>query len=400
MNSFVRIGIAVGASLAGLWLFWPGSDPRSPTDLQPVAAPPPPARAVDSGGTGRFILDVPALQLRQPSVLDSTLAAQLTQDPLVIAPTDLARLVLLAENLITRADDGVRLAIDSVLQAIDPGTLSGQPPERIKEIAVDAFLRGLGPGDLPARYNSASTTLATVGRDGSWQCSTGTWLFQLAALRLPAAEFREHHFVLIYERGHVLPGYLQWTRERWHLTGLEMTVIGAGRKRYGPTTDLARVGYALRIVDAPEALLVQSLGPFITNSAEAATAVLKRTAARYDIPLAELERNIRDSAALLAESAAPGRDTPRNVMLAPWSFGIANVPPGDRLMMRIDQLDPRNRAISFSELLVILPPDATTDHAEAMFEERTDPEMPATTEPPNSSPGRMVYPWESDYPSR
>ena len=391
MNRFVRIGVVVAVTLVATSLFWRKSTQGSSDDSTSAATPVAPARVANQGDAERFHLEVPALQFRQPPGLGPVLEEELSQSPLFMTPRDLAQLVLLSESMITRADNASSLAIDAVMQSIEPSALAQQPPERIKEIVIAALLQGLGPGDLPARYNSASNTLASVQSSGSWQCSTGTLLFQLAALRLPADVFRAHHFVLIYERGHVLPGYLRHVRGAWRLYGVEMTVIGAGQKDYGPTANLALLGYTLRIVAAPEALLVQAVGPFVTNGNDVATALLRRTAERYDIPLAELERNIRDSAALQPESTEPATTTPGPVMHAPWSFGTANVPPGDRIMMRLDRLDPRNHALSFSELLELLPPDANND----------DPLNPIENASKETSPsaGRIVYPWESDYPT-
>ena len=392
MKPFLRIGIVVALLMVALSAFWRKSPPAAPEQSAGATTPAP----VDHGDAEWLQMEIPALQFRQPPGLGLVLAEELAKAPLRITPQDLASLVLLAENRITREDNASRLAVDAVLESIDPGSLLEQQPERIKEIAIDAFLQGLGPGDLPARYNAASHTLAAVQRAGSWQCSTGTLLFNLAALRLPADRFRAHHFVLIYERGHVLPGYLRRVRDAWRLYGLEMTVIGAGRKDYGPTADLARRGFALRIVRAPEALLVQAVGPFITNGNEVATDVLRHTAARYDIPLAELERNIRDSSALQSNPTEPSAENPTPVMRAPWSFGRVDVPPGDRTMMRLERLDPRNHSLSFSELLRALPPEANNDDP---FNPVTEPNN-ATEAPPGAPQGgRIVYPWEAEYPA-
>ncbi len=374
-----------------------------------------PASFEDHTTAEHFHLDLPPLQFRgDPARLEMP---GLATPPLHVTPADLARRFLLTEQELTGGTDDDRQQLETSLATIDPATLHRQPPELIKQAALDVLRPRLGPGDLPARYNAASASLAVVQRHGSWQCNTGTSLFFLSALRLPADAFRGQHFVLIYERGHVLPGYLRRRDDGWHLFGVEMTVLGAGQKRYGAVATLAEAGYALRIVQAPEALAVQAVGPYVSNGNELATHVLRRTAARYGIPLADLERNIRDSLALRANAtaAAGGAGDPPPALVAPWAFGAGNVPPGDRPMMKRDWLNPRNNQLSFTEVLALLPPDANNDDPEApvIAVDLTGPDnliAPGRAHPPvveespeesdgDSPPKRLVYPWDSDYPA-
>ncbi len=386
-------------------LVWSGCARQSP-DPSPSPTPPPSA-AGPSTATARattFQLDLPPLEERSPP--PELPADWLHHPPYTLTPDELTTQFLATEFSATRGGAAARTQFAAMLEALDPALLAGQTPERLKQRATDFYLAHLGSGDRPARYNAASSALATVLQEGSWQCHSGTLLYFLAALRLPPDAIRAHHFVFIFERGHVLPGYLRRANDQWHLMGLEMTVLGAGRKYYGPTTQLANAGFALRIVMAPEALTLQAIGPYLANGSTAAVHVLRRTAERYDIPLADLERNVRAFAADTSDTPPSGQ-----ALIAPWSFGVVEVPPGDRPMMRCERLDPRNNRLSFSQVLAILPEDARSDMPEWNREAPTPPPAVRQTDRTESSDeesseapleegdgGRIVYPWEADYP--
>ncbi|WP_221033157.1 hypothetical protein [Actomonas aquatica] len=361
---------------------------------------------VDETTADYFDLDLSPFAVREwpPSFASINLDGR----PLHLDPWTLTALLLQTESHSTNRDDEARLQLESLLRAFDPSDLERAPPELLKTRALEFIRPQIGDGaERPARYNAASASLSRVVRTGTWQCHTGTQLFFLSALRLPADAFRRHHFVLIYERGHVLPGYLRQINGTWFLYGIEMTVLGAGHKPYGPTPRLAERGFDLRIVSAPEALTLQAVGPYLTNSATLATHLLRRTAERYDIPLADLERNIRASEQRTQRtttgSTAAGADTNirQPALASPWAFGRAEVPEGDRPMLTAERLNPRFVTYSFTEVLGMLPADATRDDPLNPHATTTDSEgdsEPAVGEESDEGDLGLVYPWHPDYP--
>lgn len=82
-------------------------------------------------------------------------------------------------------------------------------------------------------YNRDMVSLMNYLNEGRMQCYSGTSLFEvLRQAQTPKSQSKDL-FVVIFENGHVLPGYLELKSDGYHLVGIETTVDGSGRKQYG-----------------------------------------------------------------------------------------------------------------------------------------------------------------------
>ncbi|MCF3648531.1 hypothetical protein [Synoicihabitans lomoniglobus] len=383
----VTATIAGTVSLLLAWAFSPDAieTPASATTKIRTPTAPPAKPIVWSNQP--YELELPKLDFDSAELSrNPDLARWSAQTTTAIAPATLLNALARTAELSAPNQSGegdihaaARLAATQLLSTLERSAFEPFTPERLKTIATDRVLRRLGPPDQPPRYNRDSTTLAAIVREGSWQCASGTLVFGLTALRLPAPVIRDHDFVIIYERGHVLPGYAFKFEDEWHLVGLEMTVVGIGQKRFGAIPRLADAGFALRILQAPEAWLLQAAAPFLHNDREVALHILRQTAARYDVPLAGLEANIRR---LPPPPAGDDNNRVAPAIASPWAFGHVTVPPGDLPMMASNRVPAWSRPLPYFE-------------SSDAFE--TEEITPGSGGPPSA--GRLAYPWDDDYPS-
>jgi hypothetical protein len=211
-------------------------------------------------------------------------------------------------------------------------------PFSLKTTAV-TFLTSFAADPTSPHYNAQSRHLAALYRHGSWQASTGTLVYALVSLQQGPPFDSAPHPVLVFERGHVLPGFMKWTRGAWHLYGLEMTVRGHGLKTYGAVSTLGEQGLAVRIWTA--------VAPFATNADAVAITMLKETARRFQIPLVETERNVQAQAA----GDPPLADIPTTQIRAPWAFGRCFVPPGDLPFIKRDRIPLVDTMLPYPEIL-------------------------------------------------
>jgi predicted nuclease with TOPRIM domain len=177
----------------------------------------------------------------------------------------------------------------------------------------------------PLRYNIASDNLVDVCKRDRAQCHSGT-LFLQAFLRqyLGAKKFREKHLVVIHTPGHVLSGWMSRDKDQdWALTGTESTVEGQARVPFKKVRDLKG---PIRIVDADLWMLAYVFRNEISDRDNAVKKALELTAEKYGIDLARFEyKNLKGT----------GRD-PAHLL---FSFGHADVPPGDQDRAKASQIN-------------------------------------------------------------
>ncbi len=92
--------------------------------------------------------------------------------------------------------------------------------------------------ELPIVYNKDYFNPIDPFKKGKLQCYSGTFSYLFYFLSQMAAGnsssvFKLNNLVFIFEKGHVLPGYVEKTDQGYILTGIEMTVSGRGEKAYG-----------------------------------------------------------------------------------------------------------------------------------------------------------------------
>lgn len=108
----------------------------------------------------------------------------------------------------------------------------------------------------------------------------------LLRLKLSAEEFERQNFVVIFEQGHLLPGYLSNEDNKWFLYGIEMTTEGPAQVLYGVTKDLKS---PIRIVSAEDFILEEIFQDYFLNAEEVKTKLLKRSSQRYGVSMRECE---------------------------------------------------------------------------------------------------------------
>lgn len=188
-----------------------------------------------------------------------------------------------------------------------------------------------------------------VYREGAAQCYSGTSLFEVLFRKtFGQGIFKELNRVVIFEAGHILPGYAIRNENRWHLYGVETTVAGKAVTDFGYTNDIKE---PIRVVDANDFVVTEIFKRHL-DSARAelmVKAILKSTADQYEIEVEALEKMIQSkvgsvvssskgigTAKLTKESWSSGK-----INSSPFSFGSADIPNGRQPRIKADQLQPR-----------------------------------------------------------
>ena len=173
--------------------------------------------------------------------------------------------------------------------------------------------------------NPSAITVADVFKSSKLTDRSGTLTFFLTLLPRfqTSKEFNHQNWVLIFEKGHVLPGFLTKEGRDWHLFGIEMTASGDGLKNYGLTKALDQ---PIRVVDATLALQVIAKEPlYSVNSTIASRVLIKAlevTGKRYGISTSKTEQKV---ALVLSESSVPNPLTVSTL----FGFGSVEMPEGD-----------------------------------------------------------------------
>ena len=140
-----------------------------------------------------------------------------------------------------------------------------------------------------AKMNGATETEYqedTVGIDHAFlnnqlQCYSGTYLFNLVARKaLGTDEFRRHNVVVIFRKHHVLPGYMEKTKDGFRLTGIETTMSGPSLVDFGMTDSLPQ---PIRVVDAEHFAMTEIMKDRMGNPNEVANEAIDYAAHRYAI---------------------------------------------------------------------------------------------------------------------
>lgn len=132
-------------------------------------------------------------------------------------------------------------------------------------------------------YNARALSVLDAPYDKRVQSYSGTLLFLLSLRQaLGPEEMAKRNLVVIFESGHLLPGYLAEENGEWVLFGLETSAAGSARVSYGPLAQ-AKMARALRIVDADLFVWVELYKFEAVNLLESANQALLLTAEKYGI---------------------------------------------------------------------------------------------------------------------
>lgn len=187
-------------------------------------------------------------------------------------------------------------------------------------------------------YNRDHVSLYDYFKEGRMQCYSGTSLFEaVRQLNAPLSPGK-NNFVVIFEDGHVLPGFMEKSNEGYHLVGLETTVNGAGKKSYGPASELTGV----RVVSANFFMATEIFETQLSNRQHVLKKALELTAQKYGIDLTKSEQSIdaitkfytydvaSDGSAAAADEAKVQATLADNLNSSIFAFGAPNTPAGDQ----------------------------------------------------------------------
>jgi hypothetical protein len=206
----------------------------------------------------------------------------------------------------------------------------------------------------PVDYVFESNTIPDIFSDSSLQCYSGTSLFEVVARRHYGNDnYHSLNRVIIFEPGHVLPGFMVKVKNRWRLYGVEMTVSGRGMMDFGWTDEIK---LPIRVVDANHWIVTEifqeDLDP--KQIEPMATDILEYTAQRYNLSLKTLEAAIESSSkSTEVIETSKGVETPTLasnysksnqptvINSSFFSFGSADVPTNRQTRTYQDEVIPR-----------------------------------------------------------
>ncbi|MCB0392514.1 MAG: hypothetical protein KDD58_14590 [Bdellovibrionales bacterium] len=209
-------------------------------------------------------------------------------------------------------------------------------------------------------YNSKKTNINDIIYEGRMQCYSGTYLNQVTLRKYVnhVNQFDELNSVVIYESGHVLPGFISKDKDNdWQLTGIETTVGGKAQKIYGKVKSLDG---ALRIVLAHDFALSEIFKGLIKTEFETATTsgssvkvkdnpvaclskidgeMVTRAANKFSIPIAKLEKNIRIQEGCPRSAwSTNSNNTALALNASTMGFGKSNTHEGDITRPVVDEI--------------------------------------------------------------
>jgi len=201
-------------------------------------------------------------------------------------------------------------------------------------------------------YNKAHVSFYSYFEKNRMQCFSGTSLFEV--IRHMRASYAGDMAVIIFENGHVLPGYMEriGRENRFNLVGMETTVIG-GRKFYGPADELTR---GIRVIEASFFLATEIFESEIQNPQSVFNKALEITAGKYGLDLETIEQSIprpviryapdEDLQIQVADLQASFADRVNHSIFA---FGdSSHVPSGDQQRREVEELRPSASGVNIA----------------------------------------------------
>lgn len=237
---------------------------------------------------------------------------------------------LLLSQLDPQLNDTYKTWARDRIHFVNPRKEEFNTPEEFKALYEKKF------GNRGLIYNSEATTIKSILFSQKMQCHSGTVFFEILRVLAHVERFKGITSVVIFEPGHVLPGYLKEESDpggpsRFHLYGVETTVAGQGLKDYGVLDELNRPA---RVMEAVDFDLMEIFKDQFGDSEKVAALynyAFDRMQANYGYPKAQVEALI---AALPRTSDGSGSGGSTN----PAGFGEPNVPKGDRPRAFMDKV--------------------------------------------------------------
>lgn len=107
-------------------------------------------------------------------------------------------------------------------------------------------------------FNSETVNPIELIEQGEMQCYSGTTCYMLMDRISKSGEnYERNNPVAIMTPGHVLPGYMELIKGKWHLKGIEMTAAGKAEIDYGPVSNLGKRKEPIAFIGATDFLKLQ-----------------------------------------------------------------------------------------------------------------------------------------------
>ncbi len=207
--------------------------------------------------------------------------------------------------------------IQSFLKAIAPSKQELFENQGKIKLSYEEKIQGLN-GGKPLVYNRDKTNIVDIYKDNRMQCYSGTYLYELVRRQSGAGQFRSKNEVVIFENGHILPGYMIPSKTGFRLIGIETTESGAARKTFGDVKNLSDI----RVVDAEMFAIIDIFQEHLVNPSLVMQRALEKTAQRYHLPLKQLEASLQT---VKASTEATRKQLNQSI----FAFGESDVKEGD-----------------------------------------------------------------------
>ena len=216
----------------------------------------------------------------------------------------------------------IKLArIRGFLDLISSESVEGLNNHQIKGLIEDLVLRNHS-NISEIKYNQTYKSIFDVLQYGKLQCYSGTMLYLLSKKWLPTNLSVKD--VVIFESGHILPGYMVWNKNHWELVGIEMTAAGYSQINYG---DTKKLNQAIRIVHSIDYIKYEARKSDLISPNDIVDKMLKRASLNFQIPIDRTEEKV------LSYIQSTGVDSLNS---SHFAFGIAKDIPGDKERSVID----------------------------------------------------------------
>ncbi|MCJ8276837.1 MAG: hypothetical protein MJK18_08345, partial [Bdellovibrionales bacterium] len=196
-------------------------------------------------------------------------------------------------------------------------------------------------------YNKEHASIYSTFQNQRMQCFSGTSLYEI--VRQLKDKPADDDAVIIFESGHVLPGYMKKAEgsSDYELVGIETTVKGRGKKSYGLAKDVRNV----RVIEANFFVAIEVFETAIKNHQKVFDNALSITATKYGLDIDAMEDGISaDYPSVLTYKDSEEADTTLTslqermsdrINKSIFAFGTSNsVPSGDRPRRTADEVEP------------------------------------------------------------
>ncbi len=218
--------------------------------------------------------------------------------------------------------------LDEMVRGIQ-GLVGGLPTTELGETKAALEAKLLGATGAPLIYNSQAISVFDTLYTNRAQAYSGTLFLTLATREnWGKAKIEASNLVVIYESGHVLPGYMVKVGDGWHLVGIETAVEGTGRVLYGEVNHaMQKEDRMIRVVDAQLFALVELYKFDADDIMDMANQALVQTAAMY---------GIQEPSLMVRERFKRQVDYGK-LAWSPFVFGNPDVGQGDRVRAKLTE---------------------------------------------------------------